>query len=116
MLEQLKKKFPKLFSNCSNNLDISIGGGWRDLVEGLCLSIEELLDEDNDVVVLQIKEKFGGLRFYFEGSVEGITDLVRDASSKSFRICETCGKEGSLTAKGYRYRTICEACIRNENT
>ena len=38
-----------------------VGEGWRDLVEKLVCDISAI---DTDVMVSQVKEKFGGLRFY----------------------------------------------------
>jgi len=64
----------------------------------------------------QIKEKFGGLRFYWGCDVDsdetrelrGATDL---AESLSYTICEECGApaSGTKTAKGSGWiRSLCE--------
>src|ERR1700693_4397923 len=43
--------------------------GWRDLLERCCVRIETALAEGGAVRVLQIKEKFGALRFYWSGDL-----------------------------------------------
>ena len=42
-------------------------------------------------VALQVKEKFGGLRFYVHGGTEEQQNYVRFAEGLSYRICEECG-------------------------
>ena len=44
--------------------------GWLNLIDELCCTLQIYLDSHSDVPqvkVLQVKEKFGGLRFYFSG-------------------------------------------------
>ena len=43
--------------------------GWRDLLERCCARIEAALAEGGAFRVLQIKEKFGELRFYWSGDM-----------------------------------------------
>jgi hypothetical protein len=46
------------------------GDGWRDLLERLCTRIEAALaDGAGSLRVLQIKEKYGTLRFYWRGEL-----------------------------------------------
>ena len=59
------------------------------------------------VVAVQVKEKFGGLRFYYEGGDEYINGLSAMAESMSYVTCETCGKPGKSTSDGW-IRTLCE--------
>lgn len=81
--------------------------------------------------VLQIKEKFGGLRFYFTGpegeGYEYLQALVDAAEAASYHICEECGESGisgydeetrkpiyKATNKaingGYWLKTLCDPC------
>jgi len=44
-----------------------VGEGWYNVLRGLCLDITKAYEEANvpvDMVVAQVKEKFGTLRFY----------------------------------------------------
>lgn len=77
--------------------------------------IDELLKEGstkvaphvNRVVVDQVKEKFGGLRFYYHGGDEAVSGMVRMAESWAASTCETCGETGTLRPGGW-IRTLCD--------
>ena len=48
---------------------IQIGDGWYQLLHDLCQEITDRFKQDGvepDIIVCQVKEKFAGLRFYFE--------------------------------------------------
>lgn len=59
------------------------------------------------VVAIQVKEKFGGLRFYYSGGDNYIDGVVAMAESLSYRTCEVCGAPGTSTEGGW-IRTLCE--------
>lgn len=60
------------------------------------------------VVVSQIKEKFGTLRFYYRGGDEYVDGLEHMADSMSAVMCEDCGCPGkSRSSKGKWIRTLC---------
>jgi hypothetical protein len=60
------------------------------------------------VQVEQIKEKFGGLRFYYQGGDAHIAGLVSMAESWASNTCETCGNKGKVRHGGW-VRTLCDA-------
>ena len=62
-------------------------------------------------VAVQVKEKFGALRFYVKGGTEEHRIIIQFAEALSTRICEECGTMN--TAKTYRdgwHRTLCDPC------
>ena len=59
------------------------------------------------VVIDQIKEKFGGLRFYYHGGDEQIHGMVRMAELWAGRSCEKCGNKGARRQGGW-IRTLCD--------
>lgn len=62
-------------------------------------------------VAMQVKEKFGTLRFYVDTCTDEQFAVIHFAESLSARICEDCGTTN--TAKTYRngwHRTRCDAC------
>jgi hypothetical protein len=59
------------------------------------------------VVVEQIKEKFGTLRFYYRGGDDVINGMVRMAEAMSEVICEECGRPGETNGNEW-LRTTCE--------
>lgn len=56
--------------------------------------------------VIQVKEKFGGLRFYTNFETEEISKLIENAEDKSYITCEECGKPGQLRKGGWLL-TLC---------
>jgi hypothetical protein len=59
------------------------------------------------VIASQVKEKFGGLNFYYYGGDEVIRGMVRMAESMSYRTCEECGAPGKANSHGW-ISTLCD--------
>ena len=53
------------------------------------------------VVVEQVKEKFGTLRFYYRGGDDVVDGMVRMAEAMSAVTCEECGSPGSTGGYGW---------------
>ncbi len=51
-------------------------------------------DSCPQVVAVQVKEKFGGLRFYYDGGDQYVYGLVSFAEIMSESTCEVCGDAG----------------------
>lgn len=62
-----------------------------------------------EVNIGQVKEKFGGLRFYYDGGDKDIAGMVYFAECLSFKTCQNCGKEGCVQQKGW-WITLCDDC------
>lgn len=83
------------------------GDGWFNLIWKLCEDIEKTKPAE-DFEVVQVKEKFGGLRFYVTNSTEKVFKLINIAEEESYKICEVCGKPGSVDTKKHWVKTLCE--------
>ena len=59
------------------------------------------------IQIQQIKEKFGGLRFYYDGGNDEISGMVRMAEAWADRTCEVCGNKGKHRSGGW-IRTLCD--------
>lgn len=121
MREDLEKKifedFPNLFKPERPMTEglmcfgFECGDGWFDLIYRLCEDLNQMeLPEGFEVV--QVKEKFGGLRFYPDFGTEEIFNRINLAEEESYRTCEVCGKPGKPN-KGSWIRTLCKE-HRNE--
>jgi len=64
------------------------------------------------VHAVQVKEKFGGLRFYVHNAGDEIHGMISMAEQMSFKICEKCGKPGSLHKRGGWLKTLCTKCAK----
>jgi hypothetical protein len=83
--DKLCKKYPLMFAERNMPMTetcmcwgFECGDGWYDLLDCLCYSIQKYLDLRTDVeqvVVTQVKSKFGGLRFYTMGG-DAVTDFM----------------------------------------
>ena len=58
-------------------------------------------------VAVQVKEKFGGLRFYVNGATDKHWNFISFAESMSYRTCEECGAAGKTYTDGW-HRTLCD--------
>lgn len=83
----------------------SCDDGWLDLIQEL---IEKLIDAGWNKEVTQVKEKFGGLRFYINEGTDEIFDIIEEYCQKSYKICEICGEEGKNINNNGWYKTVCE--------
>ena len=71
--------------------------GWFDLVWRLCERLEPVVaaaekEAGRSFQVLQVKEKFGGLRFYTNFRNDAISALIEAAEIDSVHTCEVCGQ------------------------
>lgn len=82
--------------------------GWYTLLYKLCLDIDNELDhiDRRQFEVVQVKQKFGGLRVYIHGGNEAINDLTNKAMNESHHTCELCGKKGRIRPSGW-IMTLC---------
>lgn len=79
--------------------------GWYPLIQRL---IEDLIKLGWDKHVTQVKEKFGGLRFYVNSCTREMMDRISEAEKESYSICEECGEPGELRKDLGWYFTLCD--------
>jgi len=86
------------------------GDGWFDIIYRLSAALEKL---DAGIVAVQVKEKFGGLRFYVKGvrqsAMEEAHRLIGVAEGEAARTCEACGKPGEIRFGGWT-KVRCDEC------
>ena len=110
--KQMEERFPKMFVEPYGGF--ACGEGWWPILEALCGQIQHHIDWKNkttevvaQVTVGQIKEKFGGLRFYYSGGDDVIDGMVRMAESWASRSCETCGNRATKQTTGW-IKNLCD--------
>lgn len=90
---------------------ISVDEGWHKLVINCDAELSAL---DANYKIYQIKEKFGGLRYYFEPSqstkdyvVNKMADIVHIYEEMSYNVCEATGQVGvrMISPEGH-YKTL----------
>lgn len=110
--EELVAKYPKILGERGGYP--GVGPGWLPLIDRLCDHLQFNIDHNghlekyqNQVVAVQVKEKFGGLRFYTNGATEAQQAVINFCESLSYHICEACGAPGE-TRKGGWIQTLCD--------
>jgi hypothetical protein len=114
--------------------------GWYDLIDALCACIQSHVDsqcrmeeykkkrQDPDeseesevslgepknfqVEAVQVKQKFGSLRFYTDGSDDYVRGLINMASCISYRTCEKCGSTNGVKQTTGWIMPLCKKCYR----
>lgn len=134
--EDLVKQWPDLFQKAQITY-LEIDDGWLPIVENICRMISspvdnlrdrihtlkeepdiysdlitqyenKLIDEiENLPIISQVKEKFGGLRFYIHNSTDRIDNYIDFAETMSTYTCEMCGKPGRIRPSGW-VKTLCD--------
>ena len=82
----------------------SIDNGWLGIVKRL---IEDLIELGWNKQICQVKEKFGGLRFYPNETSDDMWNRIRLAEDISYLTCEKCGELGTLRGGGWM-ATLCD--------
>jgi hypothetical protein len=87
------------------------GDGWFELLWRLCEELEPVVQEfeaktGEPFEVLQVKEKFGTLRFYPTLHTDEVDRRIALAEAQSSRSCERCGRPAHLRA--HAMRTLCD--------
>jgi hypothetical protein len=82
-----------------------VGLGWFPLIKDL---ITDLIELGWNKEVCQVKEKFGGLRFYINAATSEAHKRISQAEIESMSICEVTGKPGKLRTDIGWYRTLCD--------
>jgi hypothetical protein len=142
--KQLIEKYPKIFRITEERkmepfsmFGFECADGWFNILNTLCFQIQSYIDWNEKItqkkieqhksegfttltehipqaVVTQVKEKFGTLRFYYDGGDEKIDGMVRMAEAMSSVTCEICGNIGQLRGRGWYY-TSCDEHLRKED-
>lgn len=87
---------PLLFAKLNH---IECSDGWYTLLYSLSTNIEHMIKQlpeemQGQIHAVQVKSKYGGLRFYMDHStprIDGAIDLAEDLSNN---MCEDCGNYG----------------------
>jgi len=98
-----------LEAHAVSHTNVEIPPGWRDLVAECH---KQLLQIYPEYKLSQVKEKFGGLRYYVGPIPKDLATqfyaTVGEFEDKSYQICQVCGEPGHLQLIGTWYYTLCQ--------
>jgi hypothetical protein len=94
------------------------GDGWFELLKSGMEWIKRHTEDTwafpdgypHDFQVVQVKEKFGTLRFYTYGDDDYTASIIRAMEMASHFICEGCGASSKIREDGGWLRNMCEDC------
>lgn len=121
--QKIYSAYPEMFESRSRerqpgepllpiDFGIECGDGWFWLVDNLCKCIYSYLKQNKlpMITVDQVKEKFGGLRFYYSGGDDLVFGMTWLAEHLSYGICEFCGTTENIGQTSGWITTMCEKC------
>jgi hypothetical protein len=118
-IENVKKLLEAAPSLYGDSFWFECGDGWFDILLRASIELESQIrtypkEVRDDIVALQVKEKYGSLRFYLSYYSEELDEIVQRVESQSACTCETCGKPGKVRGSIWLY-TACEEHVREQD-
>lgn len=143
--EKLVSEFPELYRERGMSPTVTSmcwgfpGDGWYYIIRDLSLRLSEIIDEwwgdldderRNELnefyggkpCAKQVKEKFGGLRFYMsyyprdEDTRVEIEMSIAEAERRARRTCEECGDIKAYLRGGGWIKTLCDDCAEDSRS
>jgi hypothetical protein len=134
----LVRDFPNLYKDRFANMrttcmcwGFDVGDGWEPLIRRLSEKLEPLIIAIPEPKMLpagtckfgdypehpeyekpraaQVKEKFGGLRFYMTSETDEMSVAIKEAEAEAWKTCEKCGSPGKPREGGWIV-TLCDIC------
>ncbi|MDQ6971047.1 MAG: hypothetical protein Q9M30_00210 [Mariprofundaceae bacterium] len=115
LTQKLCDEFPELYLSRDKPMreramcfGFECGDGWFDLIERLSADIMALSTREGiePPKVVQVKQKFGGLRYYIDGGTWEMNARIEEAEEESITVCEVCG-EAARTRRDDWVQTLC---------
>jgi hypothetical protein len=103
--KRLVERFPQIFKE---TFYFECDDGWFDIIFELCKDMQQEVNNSGceQVVAVQVKEKFAGLRFYASGGNEVTNAMIEKYSKLSMEVCELTGGKGYLCKKHGWFKTL----------
>lgn len=123
--KEIIAKYPKIFQNYEGNPGMvnwhGVPTGWLPIIDKLCACIQHYIDyhvsytkdgqyKPAQVTCTQMKEKFGGLRFYTDQHDEIVEGMIKMAEHLCDETCQDCGSEEDLGITSGWITVLCRTC------
>jgi hypothetical protein len=102
------------------NFEVEEAKRKRPILANICRWVRtklELVKEEDDegqpesLKIVQIKEKFGGLRIYYTGWWNpAVEQAIKEAEEQAYKTCEVCGGKPATQTSGGWIKTKCDRC------
>lgn len=122
----IRQECPRLYKE---GIGFECASGWCNIIYDLSIKIEKILNdyaenhkvpegeeyERFEMFAVQVKEKYGTLRFYMSCETDEITDLIHEAQALSSQTCENCGAPAKMRGKSW-IEVKCDTCFNTKIT
>ena len=116
LVDTLYERYPAIFAEFQrpdaeeNGYKIWCKDGWFELINTLCEQLQywAFTRKTPQPIAMDVKEKFGALRFVAQNENAEQRGAIRMAQTMSTRLCEVCGAPGRLIVDGCTIMTRCE--------
>lgn len=120
----IRQSCPKLYSH---GIAFECGPGWYNILHELSIKIERILNEYAEIhkviegeeseycemYAVQVKEKYGTLRFYMSCETDEISNLIHEYEALSSQTCESCGAPAKMRGKTWM-EVKCDKCYQEK--
>ena len=122
--DKLFEKYPKIFRQKDLSMQetcmcwgIECSEGWFKLIDNLCSLLQFDIDHNKypQIEAVQVKEKYGTLRFYVNGSNPQQDGMISFSEYLSGSICEHCGSMEDVSQTEGWIVTLCKDCMEKRN-
>lgn len=98
--------------NLDGTFDVSVLPGWEIVIRRTVERIAEVRDRKDikNLKIVQIKEKFGGLRIYMNDVDDDVDEIIREAEDECSELCSWCAKPGKLINRHGWILNLCDEC------
>jgi hypothetical protein len=118
--EALFRDFPNLYRERTDKRKTNmaygfcVGDGWEPIIRSLSQKLETMIlalpEADRETHwCMQVKEKFGSLRFYMNDQTSEMVSLIQEAEDAAAFVCSTCGRSKKHT--GMFMEPSCPGCF-----
>lgn len=124
--KEIIEKYPKIFEPYEGNPENinwhGVPKGWLPIIDKLCGCIQSYVDNvtryidgkptrPQQVKCIQMKEKFGGLRFYTSGHDNVVDGMIEMAAYMCSNTCDECSSEEDLGMTTGWISVKCRNCV-----
>jgi len=124
LTEKLLKKYPVVFGQHKLPMNqtamcwgFECGDGWHTIIDALASIIQcenkrhqEASKKTYFMQAIQVKEKYGTLRFYMGFETDYVSGAIAMAEEMSARTCELCGSTQNVSQSEGWISTLCDKC------
>ncbi|MBW0366654.1 hypothetical protein [Ensifer adhaerens] len=112
LIYALRDRYPHLGFD-DRPLVASCDDGWLGIMHAFLHDADKAMVPGGTFTLQQVREKMGGLQMHYEiadiapAARRAIDDAHRQASARSFHVCEICGRRGRLNNFSGLWKVVC---------